>query len=70
MGLLWLFIEEFATLTQGCPRCELDRRRCFFYVRIIQQWNSLSECAVMQPALSSFKREVDKQLGDLLYAVL
>ena len=37
------------------PRCEL--KMTFFHVRVIQQWNSLSEQAVMQPALLSFKRE-------------
>ena len=38
------------------PRCVLEMRRHFFHVWIIQQWNSLSEHTVMQPALSSFKR--------------
>ena len=44
--------------------------RRHFYVRVFQQWNSISECSVMQPALSFLKRVLDKELGDLLYAVL
>ena len=51
------------------PRSELEMRR-FFHVRVIHRGNSLSECAVMQPTLSSFKRKLDKELGDLLHSVL
>ena len=42
----------------------------FFHVRVIQRWHSSSECVVMQPALSSFKKEFDKELSDLLHSVL
>ena len=38
--------------------------RFFFHVRVIQQCNSSSECSVKQPALSSFKRELDEGLED------
>ena len=57
------------TLKVVIPMCELEMRR-FFHARVIQRWNSLSESAVMQPTLSSFKQEFDKELENLLYSVL
>ena len=51
------------------PRSELEMK-CFFHVRVFHRWNSISEHAVTQPALSSFKRKLDKELGYLLYLVL
>ena len=60
IGLLHGFIVAVGRRTRGhshkvvVPRCELDMRRRFFYVRVIQQWTSLSECDVMQPACIAF----------------
>ena len=48
------------------PRRVLETR----HVRVIQRWNSLSEHTVTQPAWSSFKRKLDRALGDLLFTVL
>ena len=45
-------------------------RRHYFHVRIIEQWNSSTGRAIMQHALPSFKRELVKDLGDLLHPVL
>ena len=71
MGLLWLLIKELVnTLKVVVSRCELEMGRRFFHVRVIQRWNSLFESAVMQPTLSTFKQELDKELFNLLYSVL
>ena len=68
--LLWPLIEELVRthlklLFQGG-----NWEETFFPVRVIQRWNSLSEGAVMQHTLYSFKWELDRELSDLLYSML
>ena len=73
MNFLWLLIVEIVTRGHTfkivVPTCKLKMMRRFSYTRVIKQWKSLSECTVMQPGLPSFKKELDKKLGDLLYTV-
>ena len=70
IGLLDGFTVAVDRRTRGhiikivVSRCALEMRG-FFHVRVIQRWNSLFEHTVTQPALSSFKRELDRELGDL-----
>ena len=52
------------------PRCDLEMWKRFLHVRVIQKWNSLSNHAVVQSTLSSFKSVLDLELIDALYAVL
>ena len=52
------------------PRCDLEIRRRFFDLRVTQRRSALSEHTVTQLSFSSFKRELDTELGELLYTVL
>ena len=50
------------------PLTNLDIRKKFFSVRVISYWNRLSAEAVEARSLSIFKRHLDDELGQALYA--
>ena len=52
------------------PICDLELRRRFFQVRVVQRWNSLSVQAVMKTSLVGFKKQLEVEMGDDLYKVL
>ena len=76
VGLQDSFTLAFDRKTRGhsfrvvLPRCDLEMRKRFFHVRVIQKWNSLSNHTVVQSTLPSFKSVLDPELGDALCAVL
>ena len=45
----------------------MECRKRFFSVRRVSLWNSLPDDLVSISSLHSFKRELNKYLGDLLY---
>ena len=52
------------------PRCRYDLRSRFFSVRVLEQWNGLSERVVSTGSLVGFKRELDRFLGAFLFEYL
>ena len=49
------------------PRTRLEVRRRFFSVRVVQDWNSLSEEAVSSQTLNQFKSFLHRDLGQRLF---
>ena len=49
------------------PRVNLEVRKRFFSVRVVSIWNSLSEDTVSSDCITSFKRLLHRDLGQLLY---
>ena len=68
-----LFILCNDSITRGHPfkiylqHSRLECRKRFFASRVVQTWNSLSPATVMADSLTSFKRHVALDLGDMLY---
>ena len=52
------------------PRCETDIRSRFFSVRVLEQWNRLSESVVSTGSLVGFKQELDRFFGAYLFEYL
>ena len=52
------------------PRCYSDLRRRTLAVRCVNVWNSLPSSLVDATNVGSFKRGLDRFLGEALYAVL
>ncbi|KFV77776.1 hypothetical protein N308_06290, partial [Struthio camelus australis] len=44
----------------------LNRRKNFFPVRVIEQWNRLPREAVESPSLEIFKTRLDANLGNVV----
>ena len=65
--LLWQLTRKLELVIS---RCELEIKNRFFHVRVIQRRDSLSEHPVLETRLSSFKRLLDLELGDVLYTML
>ena len=51
-------------------RCQVDARARFFSERIVQDWNSLPDCAVSSGTLSGFKTAMDTCLTEKLFDYL
>ena len=49
------------------PRSNLDIRKRFFSIRVINMWNSLSADTVSASSLDSFKYHLSRDLGEILY---
>ena len=49
------------------PRCELDIRKRYFSVRVINHWNSLSSNTVNSKSIQTFKRLLQLDLGNVLF---
>ena len=49
------------------PRCEAYVRSRFVSVRVIPLWNGLPDYVVSSPSIDSFKRNLDRHLGPLLF---
>ena len=52
------------------PRCNLELKKRFFHIRVIQMWNALPEDVVTQASLSSFKPKLVVEIESILYPVL
>ena len=52
------------------PRVSLEVRKRYFSVRVISAWNSLTDEAVSSVSLGSFKRLLQRDLGQQLYDYL
>ena len=51
-------------------RANLEIRRRFFSMRVVQPWNSLAEDTVSSSTLSAFKRNLHRDLDQQLYDFL
>ena len=49
------------------PRCNTDIKQRFFNVRAIRVWNALPDKVVDSVSLSTFKFNLAKYLGDVLF---
>ena len=49
------------------PRSNLEIRKRFFSIRVINMWNSLSADTVSASSLDSFKYHLSRDLGEMLY---
>lgn len=49
------------------PRCNTDVRACFFSLRVINIWNTLPDSVVSVTSVNSFKNQLGKHLGQILY---
>ena len=49
------------------PRTSLDSRKRFFAVRVVPWWNSLAGDTVAADSVGSFKRLLQRDLGEVLY---
>ncbi|KFV12593.1 hypothetical protein N340_13524, partial [Tauraco erythrolophus] len=47
-------------------RFRLDRRKKFFTLRVVRQWNRLPREVVDAPSLAVFKARLDEALGNLV----
>ena len=52
------------------PRTNLEVRKRYFSVRIIHEWNSLSNDTVCSTSLNAFKRLLHRDLGQRLFEYL
>ena len=50
-------------------RCNLEARRRSFFMRVVNEWNSLPSSIVEKSSLESFKYALGKHLGDRLFQV-
>ena len=68
-----MFSLSPVTVTRGhrykllVPRINLEVRRRFFAVRVVNSWNSLSDDTVEAASLEIFKRLLHRDLGQRLY---
>ena len=49
------------------PRCRTELRRRFWSVRCVQSWNNLPPQVVQAASLESFKRRLDKHMGNIFF---
>ena len=52
------------------PRCRTELRRRFWSVRCVNRWNSLPAEVVQAETVESFKRGLDRHVGDLFYSTV
>ena len=52
------------------PRTRIDIRKRYFSVRVVEQWNALSEDTVKAESMDIFKRLLHRDLGQKLFDYL
>ena len=68
-----MFVVDISNRTRGHnhkivkQRCNLDLRKKFFSLRIVNEWNSLPASIVEAPTLNSFKARIDKHYMNEMY---